>query len=98
MMVNFLKTRDKFGQQRQGRTNGAIRSTAGRRPMGKDPSLAPEAAPALAWRPATRQRLQSARRDFVDSAQRRSLAGFARRVSFTGDVLAAASRLGRARN
>src|ERR1700680_4851473 len=96
MIVKLPKMRDKFVQQRRGRPDGAIRSTAGRRPMGEDRSLAPEAAQAPAWRQTTRQRSQSARRDFVDSAQRRSLAGFARRVSFTGDVLAAASRLGRA--
>jgi len=33
----------------------------------------------------------------VDSAQRRSLAGFARRVSVTSDLLATTARLGRAR-
>jgi hypothetical protein len=96
MIVKLPKMRDKFGQQRRGRPDGAIRSTAGRRPMGKDPSLAPEATQAPAWRQTTRQRSQSARRDFVDSAQRRTLAGFARRVSFIGDKLAAASKLGRA--
>src|SRR5580704_10929434 len=88
-MVSLAKTRDKFGQQRQGRTDGAIRSTADRRPMGKDRSLAPEAAQAPAWWQTASQRPQSARRDSVDSTQRRSLAGFARRVSFTGDLLAA---------
>src|SRR3984893_7681563 len=96
MMVSLTKTRDKFGQQRQGRTDGAIRSTADRRAMGKDPSLACETAPASASRQWSGQRSQGSRRDSVDSAQRGSLAGFARRVSFTGDVLAAASRLGRA--
>src|ERR1700722_441508 len=96
MMVSLTKTRDKFGQQRQGRTDGAIRSTADRRPMGKDPSLASETAPASAWRQTTGQRSQGSRRDSVDSAQRGSLAGFARRVSFTGNVLAATSGLGRA--
>ena len=96
-MVSLAKTRDKFGQQRQGRTDGAIRSTADRRPMGKDPSLAPEAAQAPAWWQTTSQRPQSARRDSVDSAQRCALARFARRVSFTGDLLAATAGLGRAR-
>jgi transposase len=96
MMVGLAKTRDKFWQQRQGRTNGAIRSTADRRPMGEDPSLASKTAPAPAWRQTTRQRSQGARRDSVDSAQRGSLAGFARGVPFTGNVLAATSGLGRA--
>lgn len=97
-MVSLSKTRDKFVQQRQGRTNGAIRSTADRRPMGEDPSLTSETAPASAWRQTTRQRSQGARRDSVDSAQRGSLAGFARGISFTGNVLAATSGLGRARD
>jgi hypothetical protein len=51
-----------------------------------------------AWRQATCGRLQSARTDSVDSAQRSSLAGFTRRVSFTGNLLEATSGLGRARN
>jgi transposase len=96
MMVRLTKMRDNFGQQRQGRTDGAIRSTADRRPMGEDPSLASEAAQAPAWRQTTRQRSQGARRNSVDSAQRGSLAGFARGVPFTSNVLAATSGLGRA--
>ncbi len=63
MMVSLEETRDKFGQQRQGRTDGAIRSTADRRPMGEDPSLASETTPTSAWRQTTGQRSQSARRD-----------------------------------
>src|SRR5258707_5158129 len=47
------------------------------------------------WRQTTVQRPQSARRN---SVERRSLAGFARRVSLTGNVLAATSGLGRARS
>src|SRR5579859_6470834 len=97
MMVSLRRMRDKSRQQRRGRTDGAIRSTVDRRPMGENPSLASEAAPPSAGRQTTGQRSPSARRDFVDSAQRRALAGFARRVSRTGHVLAAASRLGGAR-
>jgi hypothetical protein len=88
--------RDNLGQQRRGRTDGAIRSTADRRPMGENPSLASKAAAPPAGRQTTGQRPQSARRNSVDFAQWRSLAGFARRVSRTGNVLAAASRLGTA--
>ena len=95
-MFSLAKMRDKAGQQRQGRIDGAIRSTADRRPMGKDPSFAPETAQASARRQTTRQRSQGARRHFVDSTQRRSLAGFARGISFTGNVLAATAGLGRA--
>jgi|SRR5690349_11440433 hypothetical protein len=97
-MVSLLKTRDKFGQQRQGRVDGAIRSSADRRLMGEDPSLAAETTPTPKGRAAYVRRPQSAGRHFVDSAQRRSLAGFAPRVSLTGNVLAAASRLRRARS
>jgi transposase len=64
--------------------------------VGENPSLASEAATLPAGRQTTSQRSQSARRNSVDFAERRSLAGFARRVSLTGNVLAAASRLGRA--
>jgi transposase len=65
--------------------------------MGKDPSLAPKTAEASQGWKTSEGRPQSAGRHSVDSAQRRSLAGFARRIFFSGDVLAAASRLGRAR-
>src|SRR5579862_4914410 len=96
MMVGLLKTRDKFRQRRQGRVDGAIRSSADRRPMGENPSLAPETAEASPRWKASEGRPQGAGRHFVDSAQRRSLAGFARGVPLTGNVLAATSRLGRA--
>src|SRR5271169_914196 len=98
MMVNLGERRGTLGQQRQGRTYGAIRSTADRRPMGEDPSLAAEAAQTPTGRAASFRRPQSAGRHFVDSAQRCSLAGFARGISLTGNVLAATSGLGRARS
>src|SRR6202140_84464 len=97
MMVSFRKMGDKFGQQRRGRTDGAIRSIADRRPMGKDPSLAPETAEASQGWKTSAGRPQGAGRHFVDSAQRRSLAGFARGVPLTVHLLAATARLGRAR-
>lgn len=65
---------------------------------GEDPSLASETAPAPAWPQTTGQRSQGSRGASVDSAQRGSLAGLARGISFTGNVLAATSGLGRARN
>jgi transposase len=64
--------------------------------MGEDPSLAAETTETPAWRAASLRRPQSAGRHFVDSAQRRSLAGFARGIPLTGNVLAATSGLGRA--
>src|ERR1700745_2473445 len=90
MMVDLLKTRDKFRQQRQGRVDGAIRSSADRRPMGENPSLAAKTTPTPTGRAASVRRPQSAGRHFVDSAQWRSLAEFARGVPLTGNVIAAA--------
>jgi hypothetical protein len=81
----------------RGRADGAIRSAADRRPVGQDPALAPETTQAPARWAASGRRPQSAGRHFVDSAQRRSLAGFARGVSVTLDLLATAARLGGAR-
>src|SRR6266436_2464405 len=89
--------RDKQGQQRRWRADGAIRSSVDRRPMGEDPALASSSTFAATRRTATRLRPQGARRHFVDSAQRRSLAGFARRVPLASHVLAQTARLGRAR-
>jgi transposase len=65
--------------------------------MGKDPSLASETAEASQGWKTSEGRSQGAGRDSVDSAQRRSLAGFARRIFFLDNVLAAASGLARAR-
>src|SRR2546426_1935200 len=89
--------RDKQGQQRRWRADGAIRSSVDRRPMGEGPALASWSTFATTRRTATGLRPQGARRPFVDSAQRRSLAGFARRVPLASHVLAQTARLGRAR-
>src|SRR6266436_3467551 len=97
MILNLPKMGDKLVQQRQGRIDGAIRSTADRRPVGKDRSLAPETAEASQGWKTSEGRPQGAGGHFVGSAQRRSLAGLARGVSFTVHLLAAAARLGRAR-
>src|ERR1700687_5285132 len=80
------------------RTDGAIWSAVDRRPVGKDPLWAPETTPAPAWGAASGRRSQSAGRHFVDSAQRDSLAGYARGVSVTIDLLATAAGLGGARD
>jgi len=66
--------------------------------MGEDRSLAAEKAQVSAWRKTTSRRSQSSRRHSLDFAQRRSLARPARGISLTGDVLAAAAGLGRARD
>jgi len=66
--------------------------------MGEDPSLAAEERQISAWRTATGERSQSSRRHSLDFAQWRSLAGPARGIPLTHNVLAAAAGLGRARN
>src|SRR5215471_13806180 len=96
MIVSWTEMGDNVEQQRRGRPDGAIRSTADRRPMGEDPSLAPETTEASAGRETAAGRPQGAGRHFVDSAQRRSLVRFTRRVSLADNVLAAAAGLGRA--
>jgi transposase len=62
--------------------------------MGEDPSLAPETAEASEGRETAEGRPQGAGRHFVDSAQRRSLVRFTRRISLADNVLAAAAGLG----
>ena len=96
MIVSWAEMRDNVEQQRLRRPDGAIRSTSDRRPMGEDPSFAPETAEASAGRETAEGRPQGAGRHFVDSAQWRSLVRSARRVSLADNVLAAAARLGRA--
>jgi len=81
-----------------GRADGVIRAAAERRPVGQNPGLAPETTPTLAGRAASGRRLQSAGRHFLDAAQRRALAGFARGVSVAVDLLATATGLGGARD
>jgi transposase len=95
MIVKLPKMRDKVGQQRRRRPDGAIRSSADRRPMGEDRSFAAETTEVPARGPAQSERSQSSRRHTLGFAQRRSLAGFARRIPLTGNLLEATSGLGR---
>jgi transposase len=95
-MVSLPKMRDKIGQQRRRRPDGAIRSSADRRPMGEDRSFAAQTTQVPARGPAKSQRSQSSRRHSLDFAQRRSLAGFARGIPLTDNLLAAAAGLGAA--
>jgi len=95
-MLVLLKMSDNSKQQRHGRTNGAIRSIADRRPMGADPSLASESPQIATWRAATGEPSQSSRRHSLDFAEWRSLARPARGISFTSNLLATTSRLGKA--
>jgi transposase len=63
--------------------------------MGEDRSFAAQTTEVPARGPAKSERSQSSRRHTLGFAQRRSLAGFARRIPLTGNLLEAASGLGR---
>src|SRR5579884_1442475 len=58
MIVSFPQMRDNTTQQRQGRPDGAIRSSVDRRPMGENPALAPPAAQASEGRTPSCERPQ----------------------------------------
>jgi len=76
--------------------DGAVWSVADRSAMEKDRPVAPQAAQATQrWSSVDRKPL-CAGRDFVDSAERGSLAGPAGEISTSLDVLATTARLGRA--
>jgi len=93
-MVEFLKMRDKLVQQRRGRTDGTVAAVADRSAVAEDRAFAPQTTPASqGWPPVDREP-PSVGRDFVDSAERRSLAGPAREIPPSFDLLAAAARLG----
>src|SRR5579863_9377846 len=95
-MVEFREMRDKQGQQRRRRVDGAIRSVADRSAVEENRALAPETAQAAArWPPVDREP-SCPGRDSVDSPQRRSLAGLAGEISASFHVLATAAGLGRA--
>src|SRR5271169_2353242 len=93
-MVEFLKIGDKQGQQRQRRMDGAVGSVVDRSAMEKDRSVAPQVAPTTQGRSSVDREPPCVGRDFVDSAQRGSLAGLAGAIPTSLDVLATAARLG----
>src|SRR5271169_2216772 len=93
-MVEFLKMGDKQGQQRQRRMDGAVWSVADRDAVEKDRPVAAQVAQTTQGRSSVDREPPCAGRDFVDSAERGSLAGSAREIPASLDVLAAAARLG----
>ncbi len=93
-MVEFLKMGDKQGQQRRRRMDGAVWPIADRSAVEQDRPVAPQAAPTTQGRSSVDRESPCAGRDFVDSAQRGSLAGFAGEIPASLDLLAAAARLG----
>src|SRR5712691_3450094 len=80
MMVEFLEIGDKRGQQRRRRADGAVRSVADRSAVEEDRPFTPEAAQTTQGRSSVDPELACSGRDFVDSAERGSLAGPARKI------------------
>ncbi len=85
--------RDKQGQQRRSRTDGPVGSVAGGSAVEGNRSLASQTAQApQGWPPVDREPLRAGRH-FVDSAQRRKMAGLVGKASTSLDLLAAAAGL-----
>ena len=93
-MVEFLKMGDKQGQQRRRRADGAVRSVADRSAVEENRALAPQAAQTTQGRSSMDPEPSCAGRDFVDSAERGSLAGPTGEIPTSFDVLAASAGLG----
>src|SRR6266704_605511 len=94
MMVEFSGMSDKESQQRRGRADGAVWSVADRIAVEENRALAPETAQESPWWPPVDRQPPCPGRDSVDSAERCSLAGLARGVSASLDLLATAAGLG----
>jgi transposase len=94
MVVELLKMGDMQGQQRQRRTDGAVWSVAGRIAVEKDRPVASQAAQTTQGRSSVDREPPGVGRDFVDSPQRSSLAGFAGEIPASFDLLAATAGLG----
>ena len=96
-MVVFWEMTDKQSQQRQGRVDGASRSVADRDAVEENRALAPETTSASPWGPALDREPSGVGRDSLDSAERCALAGPAREISASFNLLAAFAGLGGAR-
>ena len=93
-VVEWFEMRDKQGQQRRRRTDGAVGSVADRSAVEEDRALAPQAAQTTQGRSSVDREPSCVGRDSVDSAERGSLAGPAGEIPASFDVLAATARLG----
>src|SRR5467141_2488252 len=93
-VVEFWKMRDKQSQQRRGRADGTVATLADRSAVAKDRALASQTAPAPQRWPSVDREPAGAGRDSLDSAERRPLAGPAREISASFDLLGTAARLG----
>jgi transposase len=95
-MVELTEIGDKQGQQRRRRADGAVWSIADRSAVEENRALAPQAAQAAQGGSSVDREPSCAGRNFVDSAERGSLAGPAGEIPASFDLLAATARLGRA--
>jgi transposase len=95
-VVELPEMGDKQGQQRRRRTDGAVWSIADRSAVEENRALAPPAAQTTQGWSSVDREPPCAGRDSVDSAERGSLAGPAREIPASLDLLAATARLGRA--
>src|ERR1700676_3696483 len=95
-MVACAEMRDKQGQQRRRRADGAVRSVADRSAVGENRALAPQTAQTTQGRSCVDREPPCTGRDSVDSPERGSLAGSAREISTSFDLLSATAGLGRA--
>jgi transposase len=93
-MVELSEIGDKQDQQRRRRMDGAVWSVADRSAVEEDRPFTSEAAQTTQGRPSMDPEPSCAGRDFVDSAERGSLAGPTGEIPTSFDVLAAAARLG----
>ncbi len=93
-VVELSEMRDKRGQQRHRRADGAIRSVADRSAVEENRALAPQATEAPQGRPSVDRKPPGTGRDSVDSPEWGSLAGLAGEISAPLDVLAAVAGLG----
>src|ERR1700693_6010790 len=95
-MVELSEIGGKQGQQRRRRMDGAVWSVADRSAVEENRALAPPAAQTTQGGSSVDLEAACAGRNFVDSAERGSLAGPAREIPASFDLLAATARLGRA--
>ena len=93
-MLEFSKMRDKQGQQRRRRKDGAVWPIAERSAVERDRPFTPEAVETTQKRSSVDREPSCVVGDFVDSAERGSLARLAGEIPASLHLLAAAARLG----
>src|SRR6202162_168475 len=93
-MVEYSEMGDKQSQQRRRRADGAVWSIADRSAVEENRALAPQAAQTTQGWSSVDSEPSCTGRDFVDSAERGSLAGFAGEIPASFHLLAATGKSG----